>query len=156
MSSFASWLPIRSPSEFIREIYNFAYIVDITVFLLTHYSHSYNSIDMDGSSSPLLALKNAIAIAGGQSALARMCSVSQPTVWGWLHRIGHVPAEHVLIVEAGTGISKHDLRPDIYPRDAGPHLPGGASGTGAGGEQSTPARAETSGNGSDPLSGLTA
>lgn len=29
-----------------------------------------------------------------------------------------VPAERVLEVERATGISRHDLRPDIYPRDA--------------------------------------
>ena len=28
-----------------------------------------------------------------------------------------LPAEHVLAVEEATGISRHDLRPDIYPRD---------------------------------------
>lgn len=28
-----------------------------------------------------------------------------------------LPPIHVLAVEAATGISRHDLRPDIYPRD---------------------------------------
>jgi len=28
-----------------------------------------------------------------------------------------VPAERVLDVERVTGISRHDLRPDLYPRD---------------------------------------
>lgn len=28
-----------------------------------------------------------------------------------------VPAEYVLKIEAATGVSRHDLRPDIYPRE---------------------------------------
>jgi len=100
-------------------------------------------------STPLDALKRAIAAAGGQAALARACGVKQPTVWNWLHNIGHVPAaEHVLKVEAATGVSKHDLRPDIYPRDAAvPHT--GVATVGAGGSSIPPSRAET-----DPMSGL--
>ena len=105
--------------------------------------------------TPLEALKCALGIVGGQAALARKLGVSQPTVWGWLHRIGKVPHRYVLGVEAATGIPKEDLSPDIYPRDTVPHLPGSAAGTGAGGEQSTPARAEPT-DSRDPLSGLTA
>lgn len=33
------------------------------------------------------------------------------------HRWTQVPAERVLSVERYTGISRHDLRPDIYPRE---------------------------------------
>ena len=52
--------------------------------------------------------------------MARLCGVKQPSVWRWL-RIMHVlPSEHVLKVEAATGVSRHDLRPDIYPRDMSP------------------------------------
>ena len=29
-----------------------------------------------------------------------------------------MPAEYVLRTEAATGVSRHDLRPDIYPREA--------------------------------------
>lgn len=28
-----------------------------------------------------------------------------------------MPAEYVRIAEAATGVSRHDLRPDIYPRE---------------------------------------
>jgi hypothetical protein len=35
-----------------------------------------------------------------------------------------LPAEHVLAVEAATGISRHELRPDIYPvQSSGPEAP---------------------------------
>lgn len=63
------------------------------------------------------ALRKAIANAGGQSALARICGVSQAAVWDWLNRARRVPAEHVLSIEAATGVSRHALRPDIYPRE---------------------------------------
>lgn len=64
-----------------------------------------------------LALKEAVTKAGGQSAFARMHGVSQPTVWAWLKQGKPLPAEFVLKTEAETGISRHDLRPDLYPND---------------------------------------
>lgn len=67
--------------------------------------------------SPTEALDRAVKIAGGQSAIARRLGVSQPTVWAWLNG-GQLPAEHVLAVEAATGVSKHALRPDIYPDES--------------------------------------
>ena len=64
------------------------------------------------------ALERALKEAGGQSSLARICGVSQPTVWGWVNkRDGIVPAEYVLVIERETGVSRHDLRPDLYPRE---------------------------------------
>jgi DNA-binding transcriptional regulator YdaS (Cro superfamily) len=49
-----------------------------------------------------------------------MCEVSATAVWKWLNSSKRLPAEHVLAVEAATGISRHLLRPDIYPADLGP------------------------------------
>jgi DNA-binding transcriptional regulator YdaS (Cro superfamily) len=58
------------------------------------------------------------AIEGNQSELARICGVAQPTVWGWINKgRGVLPAEYVLAVEKATGVSRHDLRPDLYPRE---------------------------------------
>ena len=62
-------------------------------------------------------LKRAVEIAGGQSAFAKLCGVSQPGVWAWLNGNKPLPAEFVLKVEAETGVSRHRLRPDIYPRE---------------------------------------
>ncbi|MGB7407176.1 MAG: helix-turn-helix domain-containing protein [Pontixanthobacter sp.] len=73
------------------------------------------------SLSPLDALKLAIERAGSQARLADPCGVSQPSVWKWLHQQKQVAAEYVLKVESATGVSRHDLRPDLYPReDASP------------------------------------
>ena len=64
--------------------------------------------------TPFEALTTAVNAAGSQSELARICGVSQPAVWKWL-QVKRVPAEYVLRIEAATGVSRHHLRPDIYP-----------------------------------------
>lgn len=64
-----------------------------------------------------LTLKSAVEAAGSQTAFAEICGVSQAAVWKWLNGEKHLPAEHVLKVEAATGISRHDLRPDLYPAE---------------------------------------
>ncbi|MEZ5688713.1 MAG: helix-turn-helix domain-containing protein [Caenibius sp.] len=69
------------------------------------------------------ALKAAVKKAGGQSGFARLLDVSQPTVWRWLNQSKQLPAEHVLATESATGVSRHDLRPDIYPVDLPPVSP---------------------------------
>lgn len=69
--------------------------------------------------TPFEALTEAVDRSGSQSALARICGVSQTAVWKWLQSGKRLPAEHVLIVERETGVSKHDLRPDIYPASIG-------------------------------------
>lgn len=68
-------------------------------------------------SPPFVALKAAIAAAGSQRALSKVVGVTQQAISGWVARGNHLPAEHVLTVEAATGVSRHDLRPDIYPRE---------------------------------------
>ncbi len=67
--------------------------------------------------TPLQALQAAVERAGGQSALARKLGCSQPTVWYWLNKLGHVPAENVVGVEAASGVSRSNLRPDLYRAD---------------------------------------
>ena len=57
-------------------------------------------------------------MAGSQSALARIVGVSQQAVWKWLRSKKTLPGEHVLLVERETGVSRHDLRPDLYPRES--------------------------------------
>lgn len=70
---------------------------------------------MSEQASPFEALKAAVHRAGSQSALARICGVSQTAVWKWLQSGKRLPAEFVLKVEAETTVSRHLLRPDIYP-----------------------------------------
>lgn len=63
------------------------------------------------------ALAAAVQRAGSQAALAKICNVSSTAVWKWMQSSKRLPAEHVLAVEAATGVSRHELRPDIYPRE---------------------------------------
>lgn len=48
--------------------------------------------------------------------LAERFGVNKTTVLRW--KDGRIPAERVLDIERVTGISRHDLRPDLYPREA--------------------------------------
>jgi DNA-binding transcriptional regulator YdaS (Cro superfamily) len=70
---------------------------------------------MDFAPSPESALKAAITILGSQAEMARLCGISQPAVWKWVRAGKRLPPEHVLTVEAATGVPRWELRPDLYP-----------------------------------------
>ena len=72
---------------------------------------------MDSNLTMLAALELAVRRIGGQSATARCRGVSQPTVHNWLRKAKKCPPEHVLGMEAASEVSRHDLRPDLYPRE---------------------------------------
>lgn len=59
------------------------------------------------------ALERAITEAGGVVSLARAINVTSQAISQW----DRVPAERVLAVEKATGgkVTRHDLRPDLYP-----------------------------------------
>ncbi|OYW98378.1 MAG: hypothetical protein B7Z14_14925 [Bosea sp. 32-68-6] len=59
------------------------------------------------------ALDRAAAIAGGWGKLAGYIGVTPQAISQWKR----VPTARVLAVERATGVSRHDLRPDIYPRE---------------------------------------
>jgi DNA-binding transcriptional regulator YdaS (Cro superfamily) len=68
------------------------------------------------------ALEVAVAVLGSQAAVGKVVDVSQPAVSQIVSGGKRVPAEWVLPIEratreAGQEVSRHDLRPDIYPRD---------------------------------------
>jgi UDP-N-acetylglucosamine 1-carboxyvinyltransferase len=71
------------------------------------------------------ALEKAIEIAGGQSALGRLINRDQKAIWAWLNTTQKVPAEDVLSIEAAVNgqVTRHDLRPDIYPNQSNDALP---------------------------------
>ena len=64
-------------------------------------------------STPEAALAAVIAAAGTQAKLAVALGVSAQAVNQW----SAVPVQHVLTVERLFGVSRHDQRPDIYPRE---------------------------------------
>lgn len=53
-----------------------------------------------------------------QEAVAEALGVSQSTVSRMLSQSKQLRHDLVLKAEEDTGISRHDLRPDIYPREA--------------------------------------
>jgi DNA-binding transcriptional regulator YdaS (Cro superfamily) len=72
---------------------------------------------MANEPTPYEALLACERSAGSQSALSRALGVAQPTVWRWLQSFRKMPAQYVLKAEALYGVSRHALRPDIYPRE---------------------------------------
>jgi TorA maturation chaperone TorD len=59
-------------------------------------------------------LDRAIEAAGGIAQLARKIGIAQPSVSNW----NRVPAQRVIAVEAATGVSRKQLRPDLYSEPA--------------------------------------
>ncbi len=55
-------------------------------------------------------VKKAAKTSGGVVALARELGIKHTALYSWTR----VPAERVLDIERITGVSRHDLRPDIF------------------------------------------
>lgn len=67
----------------------------------------------------MTSLDRAVAAAGSQRALALALGIKSPSISGWYER-GRIPVERCAAIEAATGVSRHDLRPDVF----GPAPPG--------------------------------
>ena len=76
------------------------------------------ALETDGP-NPFEAFKQAIAVAGSESALARLAGCTPGNINQLVRKRSQLPARYVLSVEMATGVSRHALRPDIYP----PHEP---------------------------------
>ena len=63
------------------------------------------------------ALRACAQKAGSISALGRDLGIPQSTMSRIYNSSKQLPAEFVLRAERLYGVSRHDLRPDIYPRD---------------------------------------
>jgi DNA-binding transcriptional regulator YdaS (Cro superfamily) len=59
------------------------------------------------------ALKRAIAIAGNSAVLAKRIGITPQALSQW----EVVPPLRVIAVERATGVSRSELRPDLYPAD---------------------------------------
>lgn len=57
------------------------------------------------------ALERAVASVGGQAKFARLIGVTAQAISQW----DEVPPLRVLAVESVSGVSRHELRPDLYP-----------------------------------------
>lgn len=69
------------------------------------------------------AIERATEIVGGQSALARILGCT-PQAISKMCATGRVPAERVLAIEWATHgkVTRHQLRPDLYPFGNPPRL----------------------------------
>lgn len=63
----------------------------------------------------IAAFHEAIAKAPGQTAFANICRCTQGNISQLVTNRSPLPERFVLKVEAGTGVPRHRLRPDIYP-----------------------------------------
>ncbi|MDQ2128006.1 MULTISPECIES: transcriptional regulator [Leclercia] len=61
----------------------------------------------------MTGIENAILRSGSASALGALIGVSKMAVSLW--RRNGIPAERVLPVFEATGVTPHELRPDLYP-----------------------------------------
>lgn len=60
------------------------------------------------------SLQQAVAICGGQTALAKSIGLSQPYIYNWLTRSNGIPpAEYCSLIEKSTNgqVTRKDLRP---------------------------------------------
>jgi len=60
---------------------------------------------------------------GGQSGIARLLGITPQAVHQWVVGKRPVPPRHCIAIEAATGLSRHELRPDIF---GPPPVPDGA------------------------------
>jgi DNA-binding transcriptional regulator YdaS (Cro superfamily) len=58
------------------------------------------------------SLRRAVTAAGGAARLAPRLGLRVTTIPQWTF----CPAQHVEAVAAASGVARHDLRPDLYPR----------------------------------------
>lgn len=56
-------------------------------------------------------LEDATKPVGGRVELARRLGLTRQAVYQWTE----IPPKHVLKIEEFTGLSRHQLRPDLYP-----------------------------------------
>ncbi|WP_313250801.1 Cro/CI family transcriptional regulator [Stenotrophomonas sp.] len=61
----------------------------------------------------MTALDRAVQAAGSQLALANALGIKSPSISGWYDR-KKVPVERVIAIESATGVSRHELRPDVF------------------------------------------
>ncbi|WP_312237045.1 YdaS family helix-turn-helix protein [Stenotrophomonas sp.] len=65
------------------------------------------------------ALDKAVEAAGSQLALAQLLGIKPPSISGWYER-RRVPAERCIAIETVTGVSRHELRPDVFGKPVTP------------------------------------
>lgn len=78
--------------------------------------------------TPFEAFELAVSRASGQSAFARIVGCTPGNISQLIKKRAVLPGRFVLAAERELGVSRHLLRPDLYPHDAAhsaPSLSGG-------------------------------
>lgn len=70
------------------------------------------ALEEAASAVGIKSIEKAAAAVGSKSELARRLGVKVQSIQQWKR----IPAERVLEVERITGIARHKLRPDLYPK----------------------------------------
>ncbi|EPE4838973.1 YdaS family helix-turn-helix protein [Yersinia enterocolitica] len=64
----------------------------------------------------MIALQRAIAAVGGTKEFAKQLGITQQSISRWKNKYkGIVPSSRVIQIFNITGVTPHDLRPDLYP-----------------------------------------
>lgn len=64
----------------------------------------------------LSPIQRAVRNYGTQAALAKVLGVQPAAVSQWVTRHRPVPAKHCISIERASGVSRHELRPDVFGR----------------------------------------
>ena len=59
-------------------------------------------------------IQQAVKVAGSQSALAKAVNAAPQFVSQWVTGRRPVPPKFALTIEKATGVSRHELRPDVF------------------------------------------
>lgn len=59
-------------------------------------------------------ITDAVGAAGGQAALAKLLGVNPSLISQWVTGRLQVAARHCLAIESATGVTRYDLRPDVF------------------------------------------
>ena len=76
-------------------------------------------VSIEGKTSTEWALREAIAVAGSKSELARRLGVTPRCISHWIE-FGRIPAEQAVYLELVTGIARHRFAPRIFQPVAEP------------------------------------
>lgn len=72
------------------------------------------AINRRGTLHTMKVIAEAIQRAGGSTKLGKALGITRQAVEAWKGKGRVVPPEHVLEIEKITGVTRYDLRPDIY------------------------------------------
>ncbi len=63
---------------------------------------------------PMKPIERAVKNAGGIYKLAKQLNVLHARIWNWVHRGDPVSPDLCIRIEEATGVSRYDLRPDVF------------------------------------------